>query len=416
MRRMRLIGSALSVFLVFTTLIPWGNPAKAADGKIVIGMVEAISGPFKASGDRFVAGAKYAIDEINAKGGLLGKEVVLKAEDSEFKPDVAVRRATKLILEDKADFLIGSLGSHVILALMKVADKYKKLFVVNNSEADSITGKDFTPYVFRNSALSTGQRAAANISYLAKYTKFKKYYILCMDFSLGREGGEDFKKNLGKKIPNAQLVGEDYHPIGLKDFAPYVSKVIASGAEVVLTTNYGPDLGNLIKTGGALGWKAITAGGYLFDPIIMQEVREAGLGHLVTSIALIDLDNPVHKKSYQDYLKYLEKKNMDKVAFNPCFWAFGGINGYRWLFDVIRKTGSTDTEKIIKTWEGMQYEMPWGKVTMRACDHQVLTPVSAARIVRENDFFPFPYTGKVVLIPEEEATVPPGDTGNPRCK
>ena len=416
MKRMRFLGSAaLSVLLVFTMLIPWGNPAEAADGKIVIGMVEAISGPFKASGDRFALAAKYAVDEINAKGGLLGKEVVLVLEDSGFRADVAVRKATKLILEDKADFLQGSLGSHVVLAMMKVAEKYKKVFVCPNSEADSITGNDFNPYVFRTTP-STGQRAAATISYLAKYTKFRKYYILCMDFSLGREGGEDFKKNLKKKIPDAQLVGEDYHPLALKDFAPYVNKVIASGAEVVLTTNYGPDLGNLIKTGGALGWKAITAGGVLFDPIIMQEVREAGLGHLVTSIALIDLDNPVHKKSYQDYLKYLEKKNMDKVAFSPCFWAFGGINGYRWLFDVIKKTGSTDTEKIIKTWEGMQYEMPWGKVTMRACDHQVLSPVSAARIVRENDFFPFPYTGKVTLIPEEEATVPPGETGNSRCK
>ena len=404
--------TGLLVLFACAVLIFLGNPSEAADGKIVIGMVEAISGPFKASGDRFALAAKYAVDEINAKGGLLGKEVVLVLEDSGFRADVAVRKATKLILEDKADFLQGSLGSHVVLAMMKVAEKYKKVFVCPNSEADSITGNDFNPYVFRTTP-STGQRAAATISYLAKYTKFRKYYILCMDFSLGREGGEDFKKNLKKKIPDAQLVGEDYHPLALKDFAPYVNKVIASGAEVVLTTNYGPDLGNLIKTGGVFGWKAITAGGTLYDPVILRDVRDAALGHLVFASTLIDLDIPAMKKFYRDFLE--KHKDLDPVAFSPTM-GIGSYSAVQWLFDVVKRAGSTDSEKIIKAWEGASYNMLWGKVTMRACDHQIVTPFKAAPIVRENELFPFPYTGKLVPIPEEEITVPPGETGNPRCQ
>jgi branched-chain amino acid transport system substrate-binding protein len=394
-----------------TALIFSGNPARAADGKIVIGMVEATSGPFKASGERSVVTVKYALDQINAKGGLLGKEVVVVVEDSGFKPDVAVRKATKLILEDKADFLLGSLGSHVVLAIMKVAEKYRKVLVCPNSEAASITGKDFNPYIFRTTPTS-GQRSNAVISYLAKHTKFKKYYILCMDFSLGREIGDAYKEKLNR-IPGAELVGEDYHPLGLKDFSPYVSKVIASGAEVVLTGNYGPSLGNMIRAGGQLGWKAITAGGYLFDPVILQDVKEAALGHLVFNHTLIDLDNPVWKKFYQDFLE--THKDLDRVAYSPTI----GANGYyavQWLLDVIKRAGSTDSDKIIKAWEGASYNMPWGKVTMRACDHQIITPYKAATIVRENEFFPFPYTGKLVTIPEEEVTVPPSKTGNPRCK
>jgi ABC-type branched-subunit amino acid transport system substrate-binding protein len=387
------------------------NPVGAADGKIVIGMIEPTSGAFKASGERSVLSAKYAVDEANAKGGLLGKEVVLVVEDSLFKPDVGVRKATKLILEDKADFLTGSLGSHVVLAVMKVAEKYKKPFLVSNSEAASITGKDFNPYIFRTTP-TTDQRSSAVVSYLGKYTKFKKYYILCMDFSLGREIGDAYKEKLSK-IPGAQLVGEDYHPLGLKDFSPYVSKVIASGAEVVLTGNYGPDLSNMIRAGGQLGWKAITAGGYLFDPVILQDVREAALGHLVFNHTLIDLGNPVWKKFYIDFQE--KHKDLDKVAYSPVL----GVSQYftlQWLFDVIKRVGTTDSEKIIQGWEGASYNMPWGKVTMRACDHQILTLYKGAPIVRENDFFPFPYTGKLVTIPEEEVTVPPAETGNPRCK
>jgi len=413
MKKMRFFGSAaLSVLFVFTMLVPWGNPAEAAGGKISIGVVEVTSGPFRATGDRTALATKYAIDEINAKGGILGKEVALVLEDSGFRADVAIRKSTKLILEDKVDFLWGSLGSHIVLAMMKVAEKYKKVLICPNSEADSITGSDFNPYVFRTTP-STGQRAAATISYLAKHTNFKKYYILCMDFSLGRQGGEAFKKSLREKMPNAQLVGEDYHPIGLKDFAPYVSKVIASGAEVVLTMNYGPDLGNLIKTGGAFSWKPITAGGYLFDPVIMEEVREAALGHVALAPTLIDLGNPGMKEFYENFLE--KHKDLDRVAYSP---AMGASSYYtaQWLFDVIKKAGSTDSEKINKAWEGASYNMPWGRVTMRPCDHQIITPFRAAVMVRDNELFSFPYTGKLVTIPEDDITVPPKETGNPRCK
>lgn len=401
----------LGVF-AFSLLIFSNHPAEAADGKIVIGMIEPLSGPLKDQGDRFVLGARYTVDEINAKGGLLGKEVVLVAEDSAYKPDVAVRKATKLILEDKADILLGSLGSHICLAIMKVAEKYQKIFLTPNSEAGSITGKDFNRYIFRTTP-TTGMRTAAIISYLAKHTKYKKYYILCMDFALGREAGDGFREKLNR-IPGAQLVGEDYHPLMLKDFAPYVSKIMASGAEVVLTTNLGPDLSNLIKTGASLGWKAITAGGYLFDPVMMQDVREAALGHLVFNHSLIDLGNPVQKKFVQDFRE--KYKDRDPVVYSPVFGANDEYIGLQWLFDVIKRAGSADSEKIIKAWEGASYNMPWGKVTMRTCDHQIITAYKAASIVRENEFFSFPFMGKLVNIPEEEVTVPPAETGNPRCK
>jgi branched-chain amino acid transport system substrate-binding protein len=88
----------------------------------------------------------------------------------------------------------------------------------------------------------------------------------------------------------------------------------------------------------------------------------------------------------------------------------------QWMFDAIKRAGSTDSTKLIQAWEGASYNMPWGKVTMRACDHQIITPYKAALIVKDNEFFSFPYTGKPVIIPEEEITVPPSQTGNARCK
>ncbi len=413
MKGMRLsVLRVLLVSFVSTLLIGLVNSAEAADGKIVMGLVEATSGPFKSSGERFVIGAKYAIDEINAKGGLLGKQVVLVVEDGAFKPDVTSRKGTKLVLEDKADFLLGSIGSPTAMALMKVAEKYKKIHLIYNATTDSITGSEFSPYSFRTT-ICTAQRANALMSYFAAYAKYKKFYILCTDVSAGHEVADGYKKNINK-IPGGQIVGEDYHPVGMKDFAPYVSKVIASGAEVVLTGNYGPDLSNLIRTGAQLGWKAITGGGYLFDPYIMQDVKEMALGHVVVEHSLIDMSNPVQKKFIQDFKE--KNKDLDPIVYSPVF----GVNdiywGMQWLFDAVKKAGSTDSEKIINAWEGATYNMPWGTVTMRICDHQIITPVRAAVIVRENEVFPFPYTGKPVVIPEGAVTVPPGETGNQRCK
>ncbi len=387
-------------------------PAGAAEDKIILGVCEPLSGVMKDVGDRYLDAVKFSAEQINKKGGILGKKVVVIAEDSQLKPDVATRKATKLILEDKADVIMTGTGSHIALAMMKVAEQYKKIFLTYGTEAASITGKEFNPYMFR-ACLNTDQHSFAIMAYFAKYTKFKKFYILCQDYAFGREAAEGFKKKI-KTIPGAQLLGEEFHPIGQKDFAPYISKIMASGAEVVLTGNYGPDLDNLIKTGASLGWKCITGNYFLNDAYRMQVVKEAAVGHMTADSYMLTIDTP-ENKAFRDAW-HEGHKGMDvgfiwpDLAMGRCYYAV------QWLGDAIKKAGSADAEKVIKAWEGMDYNMPWGKVTMRACDHQMLTPGVAAVIEAKSEFYPFPYGGKPVIIPAEEITVPPAETGNPRCK
>jgi branched-chain amino acid transport system substrate-binding protein len=363
-------------------------------------------------GDRYLNAVKFSVEKINQKGGVLGKKLVVVAEDSQLKPDVATRKATKLILEDKADFIMTGTGSHISLAMMKVAEQYKKIFLTYGTEAASITGSEFNPYMFR-ACLNTDQHSAAVMAYFAKHTQFKKYYILCQDYAFGREAADGFKKKL-KDIPGAQLLGEEFHPIGLKDFAPYVSKIMASGAEVVLTGNFGVDLDNLFKTGASLGWKVITGNYFLNDPVRMQVIKEAGIGHVTADSYMMTIDNPESKAFVKEW--YEKHKGLELGFWYPdlsmgrCFYAI------QWLADVVRKAGSTDAEKVIKAWEGMEYNMPWGKVSMRACDHQMITPGVAAVIEPKSEFFDFPYIGKPFIIPAEEITVAPAQTGNPRCK
>ena len=387
-------------------------PTYAAEGQIVLGVCEPLSGPMKDVGDRYLDAVKFSVEKINAKGGVLGKKLVVVAEDSQLKADVATRKATKLILEDKADFIMTGTGTHVCKAMMKVAEQYKKICLTYGTEGASTTGADFNPYTFR-ACLNTDQHSAAVMAYFAKHTNYKKFYILCQDYAFGREAAEGFKKKMNT-IPGSQLLGEEFHPIGLKDFAPYISKVMASGAEVVLTGNFGVDLDNLIKTGRSLGWKCITGNYFLNDPLRMQVVKDAAIGHVTADSYMITVDTPANKEFVKEW--HDAHKNMTigfwypDLSMGRCYYAI------QWLADAVKKAGSTDAEKIIPAWEGMTYDMPWGKVTMRNCDHQMISPGVAAVIQAKSEFFDFPYIGKPTIISSEDITVPPAETGNPRCK
>ena len=365
-------------------------------------------------GDRYLNAVQFSAKKLNEKGGLLGKEVVVIGEDGALKPDISTRKATKLVLEDKADVIMTGTGSHISLAMMKVAKKYNKVFLTYGTEAASITGSEFNENTFR-ACFNTDQHSAAIVAYIAQHTKFKKFYILCQDYAFGREAAEGFQKKL-KTIPGAELLGEDYHPIGLKDFAPYISKIMASGAEVVLTGNYGPDLDNLLKTGAALGWKCITGNYFLDDSVRMENVKEAAVGQITADSYMVTIDTPAQKAFVEEWHKVFKDRELGYQypvsSMGRAYWAV------QWLGDVIKKAKSTDVEKVVKVWEGAEFQMPWGKVTMRACDHQMITPGVAAVIQPTSTMFPgLPYIGIPTIIPAgARLTVPPAETGNPRCK
>jgi len=407
----RLFTFAVSIFFLLVFL----PSTDAAEEKVIFGLVSPLSGPFQDIGERDVHAVKSAVEQINAEGGLLGKKVELLVEDDEFNPAVATRKARKLILEDGAKFIINNTGSHITLALAPIAEKYKVINLTAATEAAKITGSEFTPYTFR-ACLNTDQHSGAIVAYFAKkYPQYKKYYLLNQDYAFGREAAESFKKKFKQVMPpDAEIIGEVFHPLGLRDFAPYVSTIMASGAEVVLTGDFGTDLRLLLKQGAALGWKIKLGSYFLDDPLITQDVGQAAVGHVTADVYAPTIDSPPNKA-------FLEKwRARDKDAplvfkypnaiMGKIYWAI------RFMAEAIKKADSTDAEAVIKAWEGMSFEVPWGTVTMRACDHQLITPAVVAEVEALSDIYDFPYMGRPAIIPAEEITVPPELTGNSRCK
>jgi branched-chain amino acid transport system substrate-binding protein len=400
------------------------RPGWSQTGPIKIGVLEPQSGPVKYIGDGNVAAFRYGAERLNAGGGVLGRKVEIVVADSELKPDVSTRRANDLLLGDKVDMLAVNTGSNIAKAVSQVANQSRKIFFSTGTEAKELTGEEFFDTTFRcclNTDMHSGQLAV----YFTKLApqKYTKYYLLNQDYNFGRAAAEGFKTKFNKiKAANQTIVGEEYHPLQkVQDFAPYVTKIMASGADVVMTGDWGQDLRLLLQQGSALGWKVKVGNYFLDDALVMQAVGKAALGQITADAYLTTIDTPENRQFVKDW--HAAHPDAPIAYRYPTLTISRVYHAVLWAGDAIKRAGSVDTEKLIKAWEGSKMKTVWGDVEMRACDHQMLTQGYVAEVVepekipQELRFFgnEFPYLGKAMLIPKDEMTVPPKETGNRRC-
>lgn len=399
-------------------------PAGAAD-TIKIGVVDVFSGPFSHSGPAITAGVKFTIDEQNAKGGLFGKKVELVIEDSEMKADVGLRKAKKLILEDKVDFLQVGTGSHIVIACLKLAETHKKILFTTHGAAHSITGPEFNRYSFRIGHHNYGY-SAAMLNLLVK-TPYRKFYLINMDFKAGRDFADEFRAAIKKYIPDAQIVGEDFPPLNNKDYAPYVTKVVNSKADAIITNNFGPDLTLLIKQSRALGLKVPFPFVAIFaaEPYFGIELKDDMVGNW--GVALYDMR--INTPENQEFIKAYHEQHKKDKDFNT-WWPYGVIGqaycGWKMALAGMEKAGALDTEKIITALEGFSYQTVVGEWKIRKCDHTAIYPMFGFQIeggsnpyyngsIRPDVKFPW-YGPNYVTIPAEKVALPATADYNARCK
>jgi branched-chain amino acid transport system substrate-binding protein len=387
-------------------LVLWAIPAFAAE-PIKIALFDPRSGPFTRTGDTYAAAIQFLAEEINESGGLLGRKVEIIEEDSQLKPDVAVRKATKNVMEG-VKFIATGTGTHIALALQQVASKEKVIFVSYGAEGDEVTGKFCSPYTFRVSP-NTEMRSMAIANFLA--TKpFRKFYTINMDYAFGHDAAKGFIRRVKQAMPDAQIVGEEYHPIANKDFGPYITKILAAKPDVVFTGNWGVDLVNLIKQARDMGMKAPFICYYLNDPSqVLPVVLETAIGSWGCEAYMETVRTPANKAFLQAWSK---KPKFVKVEKWPAINIGKAYNGMRFMMEAIKKAGTTDIPRVIKTWEGMRWESIIGPMIMRAEDHQVMMPLPVGEIVKAtNEFYSFPYVGEAYMVPLEKSTVPLAETG-----
>ena len=417
------------------------NPAVTGGDTIKIAIVASFSGPAASVGEVYWACVLWAAHDINKRGGIMvdGKKKlvqVIKA-DHMSKPDQCKKVCERMVLQEKVHVLMGTSGTHLMKIINQVGNKYKVITVCEGSLGDELQDAvNFGRYAFMPSP-TTDQIGRGMAYYYGQIRKKeKKFYILCQDYSFGRDMAESFKAGLKEYFPEAQVVGEDFHKLFITDFAPYLEKIKASGAEVIYTGDWIPDAANLLKQARQMGIKLPFANLFMTEPNFLHDVGVEGTKGLVN----IDVyEMPQAFKNYPDYIKFYKAWNSGwrkgwKAPFNTRLYEHGngaiGLYGAvsYWLFSVIERAQSLDPEKIIKVWEGDVYQYPNGKIVkMRACDHKTIQPLRVTEFVGPEEqkiSYTIPpyywykgasFPGPEWLVPAAKV-LPPMDPKLDRCK
>ncbi len=417
------------------------NPVIPTGDTIKIAVVMPFSGPAALNGEMTFLYVQWVAHDINKRGGIWvdGKKKLIQVikADHMSKPDQAKKVCERMILQEKVHVLFGTAGSNLMKVMMEVGNKYKT--IVHNFAAlsdDLMDTTQFNRYTFMTTydTSSLGRGIAYYFGQIRK--KEKKFYILCQDYSYGHAMADGFKQGMKEYYPEAQIVGEDYHKLFLTDFAPYLTKIKASGAEAVYTGDWIPDLSNLLKQARQSGINIPFADRIMDDPAMLAELGIEGSKGLI-NITQGEYINPHFRTPEQ--IKFHKVwtdlwKNKWTKPYNTRLIADpeGQIASYLmqlyWLTSVIERAKSTDPEKIIAVWESDSFKTLSGKVLrMRACDHKVIQDLSISEFVPPNQqkvsynippyywFNDCSYTGELHVIPAAKI-LPWMDQKLDRCK
>jgi branched-chain amino acid transport system substrate-binding protein len=347
--------------------------ALPASAQLKIAYIDPMSGPFANVGELGLRHFQGAIEKTNAAGGVLGgQKLEVIAFDNKGTPQ-DTNIVFKQVLDQGIRIVTLGNGSGSAAALLDAVNKHnsrnpgQEVIFLNYAAVDpDLTNVKCSYWHFRFDA-NTHQKMEAMTSYLAKQKDIKKVYIIGQDYQHGHQVAKYAKEMLAQKRPDVQVVGDDLHPMGkVKDFSPYVAKIKASGADAVISGNWGNDLSLLVKAAkdadlrtkfytyyaGGIGTPtAIGAAGA--DRVV--QVSEYHLNLSPNQGLQYAMD---FKKKYKtDY--YYERINVE-IAM---------------LAQAIDRAKSLDPKKVAAALEDMRFQSDAGEVWMRKADHQLVMPL-----------------------------------------
>lgn len=339
-------------------------PAHAAGQTIKIGVLAPLSGTYASIGNHETWAIKQAVDELNRKGGVVGRKLEIVVEDDEANPPIGVRKATKLITQDQVDFLIGTVHSGVTLQLISVAEKSKKILLIPVSEAAAITEQNCSKYAFR---ISGNARLQANgLGAWLVQNLGKKFYFIGADYAMGRSGvgtmQEVVQQNRGTSV------GEVFAPLGTTDFAPYLPKIKSAAPDVLFVTLAGNDVIRFVTQLDSFGLKKtmkVAGSPQMIETTVLPAMGAASEDLVSVTRYLYTLDRAENKAFVEGFLKYSNGEF-------PNQYSESSYDSVIMLGRAIEKAGSIDTTGVIAALEGLSFAAPRGPVAIRAGDHQAL--------------------------------------------
>ncbi len=344
-----------------------------AGGEIRIAHIHSLTGPLEAYGKQTKIG--FDLGLAHATDGTMmvaGKKLVVIEKDDQGKPDVGKSLLAAAFGDDKADIAVGPTSSGVALAMLPVAEEYKKILVVEPAVADSITGDKWNRYIFRTGRNSS-QDAISNAVALDK--PGVSVATLAQDYAFGRDGVKAFKEAL----KTAKIVHEEYLPTGTTDFTAGIQRLIDG-----LKDKPGRKIIEVIWAGGTPPYNALAA----LDLAKRFNIEVSSGGNILPAMAAYKQFPGMEGATY--YYFGLPKNPVNEVLVAqhykqyktpPDFFTAGGFSAAMAVVTALKKAnGDTSTNKLIKTMEGMSFETPKGTMTFRKEDHQAMQAMYHFRI------------------------------------
>ena len=341
-----------------------GAPA-LAQSDIKIAHIYSKTGPLEAYGKQTQAGLMMGLNY--ATGGTMavnGRKITVIEKDDQGKPDLGKSLLAAAYSDDKVDLAVGPTSSGVALAMLPVAEEYKKILLVEPAVADSITGDKWNKYIFRTGRNSS-QDAISNAVAIDKAGT--SIVTLAQDYAFGRDGVKAFKD----AVKSAKIVHEEYLPQNTTDFTAGIQRIVDKlkgepGRKVVM----------VIWAGGTPPFGALAA----------QELNKrfnidvATGGNILPAMASYKAFPGMEGATYYYFGIPKDPVNEAMVAAHykeyktpPDFFTAGGFSAAMAIVTALKKTsGDTNTNKLISTMEGMSFDTPKGKMTFRKEDHQAM--------------------------------------------
>ena len=367
--------------------------ALAAD--VQIGLLYSKTGPLEAYGKQTATG--FALGLEYATGGTMmvgGKKLVVVEKDTQVKPDRGKALLTEAYADDKVDLAVGPTSSGVALAMLPVAEEFKKVLLVEPAVADAITGAKWNRYVFRT-ARNSSQDAISNAVAVDKDNTYVA--TLAQDYAFGRDGVTAFKESLKK----AKLVHEEYLPVRTTDFTAGAQRLFDAlkdkpGRKIIFIIWAG---GNPFKIAdlnpGRYGIE-ISSGGNILPALAAYKAFPGMEGSIYYYFEIPK--NPANN--------WLVAEHYKRFKTPPDFFTAGGMAAAMAVVTALKKTnGDTNTNKLIKTMEGMSFETPKGKMSFRAQDHQAMQSMYHFKI-KVDPAFAWGVPELVRVIKAEELQIP----------
>jgi len=357
--------------LFASTLSLTTTAALAADA-VKIGFIDVLSGPFAQAGEGSLKQLREVVLQLNARAAAGDPKFEVVPFDGKGSPQESVS-ALKAATDQGIRYVTQGGGSGVAFALSDAVTKLserepdKATLFLNYSAMDPGLTNDRCSFWHFRFYPSSEMKIEALTTWLAKKPEVKKVFLFNQNYTHGQQVSKAAKEYLARKRPDIQIVGDDFVPIAtIRDFAPFVAKIRASGADTVITSNWGSDLSLFFKaardSGLDINYYTMNAN----NPSIPTALGPWGAG----KVGVIwnwghNAPTPELEKIYIDY----KKKTGEDFIF-AAHW-----NSMNMLAAAMRQAKSTDAKKVAFALEGMKYKSPVGEVDMRKTDHQLLAPL-----------------------------------------